>query len=71
MPVCEAMPASFAFMDSNSGPSVSVRRYSSSRRKRAAVSGFTTSTVARGLASTFSRVLLKNWNVSATWPAST
>ena len=27
MPVCEAMPASFAFMRSNSAPSVSVRRY--------------------------------------------
>jgi hypothetical protein len=26
MPVCEAMPASLAFMRSKSGPSVSVRR---------------------------------------------
>jgi hypothetical protein len=26
MPVCEAMPESFAFMLSNTGPAVSVRR---------------------------------------------
>ena len=71
MPVCDAMPASFAFMFSKSGPAVSVRRYSSSRRYWAAVSGWITSAAARGFASTFWRVLLKNWNDSATWPRST
>jgi hypothetical protein len=61
MPVCDAIPASLAFMLSNSGPSVSVRRYSAARRYRASVVGFTRNSVARGFASTFSRVLLKNW----------
>ena len=32
IPVCDAMPASCAFMPSNSGPSVSVRRYRMCRR---------------------------------------
>ncbi len=71
MPLCEAMPASLAFMRSNSGPSVSVRRYSSARRYCAALVGSLTQAAARGLASTFSRVLLKNWNDSATCPLST
>ena len=71
MPLCEAMPASLAFMRSNSGPSVSVRRYSSDSRYCAAAEGSTTHADARGLTSTFSRVLLKNWNDSATRSLST
>ena len=72
IPVCDAMPASFAFMLSNSGP---VGLGAQVLRRRAGRSrpspGRRPARVARGLASTFSRVLLKNWNDSATCSAST
>ena len=71
MPVCDAMPASLAFMLSNSGPSVSVRRYRARRRYIAACHRVDHQQLAAGLASTFWRVLLKNWNDSAMCLAST
>ncbi len=58
-------------MRSNSGPSISVRTYSSASRYRAIVCGSMASAVARRVASTFCRVLLKNWYDSATCAPST
>jgi hypothetical protein len=71
MPVCDAMAWMRIDMLSNSGPEVSARTKRRCRRYASKLTGSRTCTQARGFSSRFCRVLLKNWQLSATWVGST
>ena len=61
MPPCDAMPASLARSRSKIGPSISVRRYSICIVTPAPLTGSSIDSAARRVASTFLRLVLKNW----------